>query len=174
MDKKIKIIISIMIILILIAFNLMVYINYHKEEEENIIQNEINTIVEHNIATDEETENSRKEMLNNHTEATRMKTYFGQYISYIDSGNYEEAYNLLYENFRNTYFKTLDDFRNYAIAKYPEEIMVEYTNMEREGTMYILTVKIEDPINTNYEAIEQNVVIQENDLNDFVLSFNVE
>lgn len=176
MDKKIKIILVIIIILFLIALNLLVYINNHKKEPTNIENElqEINTIVEHNIATEEETEQARKEMISKYSEATRMKIYYGQYISAIDSGNYEKAYSLLYENFKNTYFKTIEEFKKYVEEKYPKEISVNYTNMQREGTMYILTVKIEDPLNKEYKPIEQRVVIQENNLNDFVLSFNVE
>lgn len=175
MNKNVKIILVIIFILILIVLNLLVFINAHTQNENtNTTENVINTIVEHNIATEEETEQSRKEMLNSYPEATRMKVYVGQYISAIDSKDYETAYNLLYENFRNTYFKTLEEFQNYAEQKYPDEIVVEYLNMEREGTMYIVTISITDPLNRDTPAIQQNIVIQENDLNDFVLSFNVE
>lgn len=174
MDKRVKIILTIIVILILIALNIMVYINAHTEEEEVTEVNEINTIVEHNIATEEETDADRKEMLSEYPEATRMKAYVGQYISAIDSKDYESAYNLLYDGFKNTYFNTLDEFITYAEGKYPDEIMVTYNNMEREGTVYVLTISIQDPLNSEFQAIEQNIVIQENDLNDFVLSFNVE
>lgn len=174
MDKKIKIILLIILALILLAINIMVYISNNDKSKIKENDNQINTIIEHNIATEEETENSRKEMLNEYSEATRMKTYVGQYLSYIDSEKYEDAYNLLYQNFKNTYFKTLVDFENYAKEKYPSEIMAEYTNMDKEGNIYILSVKIQDPTNKEYKTLEQNIVIQENDLNDFVLSFNVE
>lgn len=174
MDKKIKIILLIILALILLAINIMVYISNNDKSKIKENDNQVNTIIEHNIATEEETENSRKEMLNEYSEATRMKTYVGQYLSYIDSEKYEDAYNLLYQNFKNTYFKTLVDFENYAKEKYPSEIMAEYTNMDKEGNIYILSVKIQDPTNKEYKTLEQNIVIQENDLNDFVLSFNVE
>lgn len=174
MDKKIKIILLIILALTLLAINIMVYISNNDKSKIKENDNQISTIIEHNIATEEETENSRKEMLNEYSEATRMKTYVGQYLSYIDSEKYEDAYNLLYQNFKNTYFKTLVDFENYAKEKYPSEIMVEYTEMNKEGNIYILSVKIQDPTNKEYKTLEQNIVIQENDLNDFVLSFNVE
>ena len=175
MDKRIKKILITIVILILLALNLIVFMNNNFKRDDKKVQNEtINTIVEHNIATEEETEYSRKEMLNGYPEATRMKIYVGQYFSYIDSKNYEEAYNLLYDEFKNTYFKTLQDFITYASNKYPEEIFVEYTNMEREGTIYILTIKIQDSLNKNFSPIEQNIVIREDDLNDYALSFEVE
>lgn len=176
MDKKLKIILIAMAILGLIALNLIVYINEHKPQtaDVNNATNIINTIVEHNIATEEETEENRKEMLSNSTEATRMKTYIGQYISAIDSKDYETAYNMLYQEFRNTYFKTLEEFITYVESKYPDEIMVTYNNMEREGTIYIITISIQNPLDSSFQAVEQNIVIQEKGLNDFTLSFNVE
>lgn len=174
MDKRIKVIIVIIVILILLALNLMVFINNNFKSDDSEENKIVNTIVEHNIATEEETEQSRKEMLNGYTEATRIKSYVGQYLSYVDSKDYESAYNLLYDEFKNTYFKTLEDFITYAENKYPDEILVEYTNMEREGTIYVLTVNIQDTLDKNFTPIEQNIVVRENNLNDFVLSFEVE
>ena len=176
MDKKLKIILIAMAILGLIALNLIVFLNAHEPQtaDNNNETNIINTIVEHNIATEEETEADRKEMLSNSTEATRMKTYIGQYISAIDSEDYETAYNMLYQEFRNTYFKTLEEFITYVENKYPDEIMVTYNNMEREGTIYIISISIQNPLDSNFQTIEQNIVIQEKDLNNFTLSFNVE
>ena len=176
MDKKLKIVLIAMAILGLIALNLIVFLNAHEPQtaDNNNETNIINTIVEHNIATEEETEADRKEMLSNSTEATRMKTYIGQYISAIDSKDYETAYNMLYQEFRNTYFKTLEEFITYVENKYPDEIMITYNNMEREGTIYIISISIQNPFDSNFQAVEQNIVIQEKDLNNFTLSFNVE
>lgn len=176
MDKKLKIILIAMAILGLIALNLIVFLNAHEPQTADTRNraNIINTIVEHNIATEEETEEDRKEMLSNSTEATRMKTYIGQYISAIDSEDYETAYNMLYQEFRNTYFKTLEEFITYVENKYPDEIMVTYNNMEREGTIYIISISIQNSLDSNFQAVQQNIVIQEKDLNNFTLSFNVE
>lgn len=176
MDKKLKIILIAMAILGLIALNLIVFLNAHEPQTADTRNraNIINTVVEHNIATEEETEEDRKEMLSNSTEATRMKTYIGQYISAIDSEDYETAYNMLYQEFRNTYFKTLEEFITYVENKYPDEIMVTYNNMEREGTIYIISIGIQNPLDSNFQAVQQNIVIQEKDLNNFTLSFNVE
>lgn len=176
MDKKLKIILIAMAILGLIALNLTVFLNAHEPQTADTRNraNIINTVVEHNIATEEETEEDRKEMLSNSTEATRMKTYIGQYISAIDSEDYETAYNMLYQEFRNTYFKTLEEFITYVENKYPDEIMVTYNNMEREGTIYIISIGIQNPLDSNFQAVQQNIVIQEKDLNNFTLSFNVE
>ena len=96
-------------------------------------------------------------------------------MSYIESGDYQSAYNLLYDGFKQNYFPTLDKFVTYVQSNYPKNIVVEYTNIEREGTVFILTVKIRDALNdtTQTEVSEQQVVITENNVNDFKLSFAV-
>ena len=104
-----------------------------------------------------------------------MQTYFGRYLSYIESGNYEEAYNLLYDGFKQNYFPTLEDFESYAQNNYPSNMIVEYTNIERQGTIFILTVKIRNALsdNTQTDVKEQQIVVTENNVNDFKLSFEV-
>lgn len=178
--NKIRYLILIIVILILIAINLYVFINnyFDKNEaitESNNIQNvEINT--NYVLATESEDEENRINKIASLTEQQRMQTYFGQYISYIENNNYEQAYDLLYDGFKQTYFKTLEEFKNYAEKNYPNNIVVEYTNIQREGTIFILTVKIKDALKSiDQEGIEeQQVVIIENSINDFKLSFAVQ
>ena len=103
----------------------------------------------------------------------RMQVYFGTFITYIENNEYEKAYALLNENFKNNYFKTLSSFESY-FENYPKNIMVNYTDIDRQGELYILTVEISDMFDEETEPISQRVVIRENDLNDFTLSFQVE
>ena len=104
-----------------------------------------------------------------------MQTYFGTYISYVENEKYQEAYNLLYDGFKQNYFPSIEDFTNYVQNNYPSNIVVEYTNIERQGTIFILTVKIRDALNdsTQTEVQENRVVVMENATNDFKLSFEV-
>ena len=181
--NKLIYIILIIIILILIALNIQVYINNNFEvnnmkngTEQNslsALNQEINT--NYNTSTNEEDEQNRENKVATLNERQRMQTYFGRYLSYIESGDYQSAYDLLYDGFKQNYFPTLDKFVTYAQSNYPKNIVVEYTNIEREGTVFILTVKIRDALNDNMqtEASEQQAVITENNVNDFKLSFEV-
>ena len=181
--KKLKYIILILIILILLALNLLVFINNYKTNEENtknivnnqtMQDNQINTI--YNTVSQEEDEENRLDKIASLTESQRMQTYFGQYISYIENKDYESAYNLLYDGFKETYFKTLNEFESYAKSHYPSNIVVEYIDVERQGTLFILTVKVKDALaSIDQDGVqEQQVVIMENSTNNFKLSFAVQ
>ena len=179
-NDKLKYLILIIAILILMALNLYVFINnYYSEEisKENIF-NDINNIAintNYEVSSKEDDEENRINKIATLTEKQRMQTYFGQYISNIENKNYEEAYNLLYDGFKQNYFNTLEDFIEYVQKNYPDNIVVEYTNIERQGTLFILSVEIKDVLNSmNQEnIIKQQIVIIENDVNDFKLSFSV-
>ena len=50
---------------------------------------------------------------------------------------------------------------------------LEHTNFERNGDVYILWVTMSNPLGGKDSGVEMNFVVQENDLNDFVMSFSV-
>ena len=183
--KKITYLILIIIILFFIALNIIIFIN-HNSPEQVIAENttnttntttstnqQINTIYE--TTSTETDEENRENKIASLGEQLRMQTYFGQYISFIESKDYEEAYNLLYDGFKQSYFPSLEDFITYAQNNYPSNMVVEYTNIDREGTIFVLTVKIRNPLTdtTETEVPEQRIVIIENEVNDFKLSFAV-
>ena len=80
---------------------------------------------------------------------------------------------MLYPEFRQTYFKSVEEFRGYAKKIYPSSVGFSYNDIERQGTIYVLVIKIIDPAKKVGEEKDQRIVIQENDFNDFVLSFQV-
>ena len=182
MSEKSKLIFILILIsiLILIAICLFVFIN--NSDKTNNESNALgNTELTENINTNYTTTSNEVDAQNRDkkvaslNEKQRMQTYFGRYLSYIESGNYEEAYNLLYDGFKQNYFPTLEDFESYAQNNYPSNMVVEYTNIERQGTIFILTVKIRNALsdNTQTDVKEQQIVVTENNVNDFKLSFEV-
>ena len=183
--NNLKYLLLIIVVLILIAINLYIFINnYFKKDEEvakdnNIINTNLNNVeINTNYATVSEEEDERKRVnkIATLTEKQRMQTYSGQYISDVESKNYEKAYDLLYDGFKQNYFKTLEEFKNYAENNYPNNIVVEYTNIQRQGNLFILTVKIKDALDSiDQEGVkEQQVVIIENSTNNFKLSFEIQ
>ena len=108
-------------------------------------------------------------------ERSRIERYFGKFINAIENKNYSSAYSMLNDSFKNTYFATQEAFEQYVSTKYPSEfIVVEYENIERQGELYVLTVSIDDGINQQFEKFEQRVVVRENGINDYTLSFQVQ
>ena len=106
-------------------------------------------------------------------EKKRITYYFSKYITYLEEKNYEKAYNLLYEDYKNNYSPTLEDFEKYAKERYPDFMRIEHTYMSRQGDYYILTVDIYNLLTNEIIEKEQKYVIKEKDFLDYVLSFQV-
>lgn len=172
--RKLIYILLVIVILILVFLNIRVFINNNFEKVGNNTKNEIINRA-YNITTEEEDEQNRKNKLASLDTRNRMQTYFGTYISYIESKDYENAYNLLYDGFKQTYFPTLQDFANYAKDAYPSNIVINYIDISREGTMYILELQIIDALNSNKQTETESMqaVILEEDINDYKISFEI-
>jgi len=106
-------------------------------------------------------------------ERTRIEYYVTKFINYAENEEYEKAYDLLNEDYRKNYFPTESSFRDYAKETFTKMLNVEYTNIERNGDIYVSWVTITDALNgTRDSGKEFNFVIKENDFNDFELSFS--
>lgn len=177
MKEKIEIkdIILVILVLVMLCVNIIIYINkFELDNEEEIVVNtseedNLNNVVSHNTS-DGEKEKSLKSM----SERERMEYYFSEFMEYIENGKYQEAYDLLYPEFKDNYFKTLDDFKKYVNKTYPDFVSFSYNNIDRQGYIYVLTITVINPDVSKDEAKKsQRIVIKENDFNDFVLSFQV-
>lgn len=114
------------------------------------------------------------EKLRNMNERDRMEYYFSYWLRLIEEREYEEAYEILYPEFRENYFNTLGKFENYVINTFPRMAGLTYTNIERNGHIYVLWVEIADTLNGNKdEKVSLNVVIKENDFANIEMSFSV-
>lgn len=177
-SEKLRIIITMIIVLILICVNLIIiiekmdikdrYSNKYQEEKINT-----NNSINNNTASQESEEEKELNKLKSMNERGRMEYYFSKFISYIKEENYSKAYDLLYPEFRENYFKTLEDFTKYVKKLYPKSVAFSYNDIERQGYIYVLVIEVIDPTKKVGEGKSQRIVIQENDFNDFVLSFQV-
>lgn len=171
-EVNLKNIILIFIILIVVFANLVVLLKLN-ELDKQIIELESNNIEEN----EEETQNikfeSELEKLQNMKERDRMEYYFYKFISYIHNEDYSSAYNLLYPQFRENYFKTEEEFKSYVLKIYPQSVGFTYNDIDRQGSIYVLTINVIDTTKNVGEGKLQRIVIQENNFNDFVLSFQI-
>lgn len=137
-------------------------VNYNEvsqEEFENIVKENVNTLELNRL----------KDM----GERDRMEYYVSKFITSLGNKSYEYAYSLLYDEYKDNYFPTLEDFEKYVKTKLPSRLSVEYTNIERIGEIYVLWVTLKNPIGTEQNEVEMNFIVKENALNDFVMSFSV-
>lgn len=163
-DKKkiIKIALIVCGILILCLLLLIAILrNSHKEEQPQILQ-----------ITEEEEEQAVTNQIRNRGEKERMQIYIAEFIRHIEKEEYDRAYKKLSEGFKENFFKTEEAFIAYARKNYSGLMSVEYEDIQRQGTYYILTVTI-----TNLEELETTInqifIIHEIGLNDYELSFQV-
>lgn len=135
-----------------------------KTEEVDIVEDEIIN----------EVEEDRILKLKSMNETDRIHEYFTEYINVIDARDFSKAYEYLYPEFKQNYFPTQSEFEAYINENYPEFLGVEYTDIDRQGTYYILTVRIYDALNEEItQYFEQKFVIYETDFGEFTLSFQV-
>lgn len=172
--KKVSFYILIVLIVIVTIINLILF--------KKIMQRETNkSAVINNTTTEEVTETKSEEdeaaeelaKLQKMTERDRMEYYFSKFIKYIKNEEYTEAYNLLYPEFRENYFKTQEEFKNYAKKTYPSSVGFSYNDIERQGSIYVLIISVIDTNKKIGEEKTQRIVIKENDFNNFILSFQV-
>lgn len=178
-NQKIILIVLTIIVVIWTVININTVFKVMKNAEELEASKNQNTVnaVEENVVTAEEIEENTNQLeiedLKDKDERTRMQQYCGKFIRYIESKDYDKAYALLYPDFKNNYFKTVDDFANYAKEKFPSSLItVEYNNIERQGKYYILYTTIKTPLDPSY-SMDQKFIFIENGFNDFQLSFDV-
>lgn len=174
-----KNIILIVIVLIWTVINICLILTNIKQNNklEKTNDNANNTSIQENIVTEQEIEDDTNqkeiEQLKDADERTRIQQYCGKFIRYIENKQYDKAYDLLYPEFKQNYFKTQDDFKKYVQEKFPSNLItIDYENFERQGEYYILFTTITSPMKADY-SMEQKFIIIEKDFNDFVLSFDV-
>ena len=121
----------------------------------------------------EEAEKEELEKLKQMEERDRMEYYFSKFISYIKLDEYSKAYDLLYPEFKENYFKTEKDFINYAKKLYPKSVAFSYNDIQRQGYVYVLIIDVIDTSKSTENRKSQRIVIKEDGFNNFVLSFQV-
>ena len=167
-DNKHAIIIVIGILIVILLVLLDIIRNNSKGQDySNLTDEEIS------VAIKKEVDEMELNTLASKNERDRIEYYVAQFVEAIESKKYEDAYDMLYEDFKNNYFPTLSSFEEYAQSKFSKVLSLEHTNFERNGDYYILWTKISDPLSGKGSGKEINFVVRENDLNDFDMSFSV-
>ncbi len=161
MKKKNKILLLIVIFAIILSI-LILIININKSKNNEVDNEEQETYFE----------DTSVDKLEGLSEKERILFYFSTYIENIENGNYQVAYDMLYDEFKNTYFDNIEKFENYVKNKYPDIISINYNSFVREGEYYIISTEIFD-ISTE-ESISQKFILKEYDYNDFKLSFQAD
>ena len=143
-DNKL-IIFGIIVVIILAIIAFIVSKPKNKIDYDKMTDEEIS------VAIQEDLENKEKEELSKMGERDRMEYYVSEFVDEIENENYEEAYSMLYDDFKKNYFPTLDQFEEYAKTKFPRMFALEHTNIERNGNTYVLWVTLGDLLGSKDE-----------------------
>ena len=170
-----KIIIALVVAFILFLIIRLVIAASSKKEDvnnENNVQTSSNT-------TDKAKNEARIKKLKKVEESERIRIYLGEYFKFLENKDYESAYNLLYGDFKDKYFPTIEKYKEYIEkCNYPAMIAINYNEITTQGYYYIVTLDIKnldpDAINSA-ETVKENTkfVLKENDYDDFYLSFQL-
>lgn len=164
MKKKKKILFLTIILLILLVIAIIVLKLQSKNNNTTITNSQENAVSYY--------EDNNVDKLEQMSERDRIKFYFSQYIENIENGDYDKAYNLLYTEFKEKYYPTLEDYEEYVEEKYPEIITLNYDDIQTEGYYYILTITFFDTVKDS--EFKQKFVIREYDFNKIAISFQAE
>lgn len=175
------------IAIIMTIYNIKQYVELHfvgthegkSDEKFEVSIAEENNVTQEMIEKDREAAKLSK--IEGMNERDRMEYYYGIFLNHVEMKNYEAAYDLLYDGFKERYFPTIETFKKYMELRYNSNMTVTYTNIERNGDLYILWATVADLSKkqnfaddiVGYDTFSINVVIQEYDFNDYKLSFSI-
>lgn len=169
-------IVLIIIILILIIITLIVF--FKKEiqpTEQNTYQ--LSTVVKEENKNEQPQVPKTNEELIKHLstlgERDRMEYYCGVYFKHIEKKQYESAYNLLYPEFKQNYFPTLEQYIEYIEKTYPKYWALNYDDITRQGNIYVIRLQVLDVLGSKEDEKVQRIVVRENNFNEFDMSFQV-
>lgn len=95
-------------------------------------------------------------------------------ISAINDGDYKYVSSKLDETFRKNNFETIEKLQSYLEEKLYEVNEIEYTNVKKEGDIYIYQTKIKNKKDENAKEKNVNFIMKLSEGTDFVFSFSIE
>ena len=101
----------------------------------------------------------------------KVQLNIDKFIKMINNKDYNHAYEVLDDQFKNNYFKTEDDFEKYVKNNFFEYNSVSYDKFSQEGEIYIYKITLSDKtlVKDNKKSI--NIIMQLKEGTDFVMSF---
>lgn len=128
---------------------------------------------------------SFKEQYEEGNEEVKVQMNINKFILMLNNQDYETAYNLLDDNFKNNYFNTLEEFINYIKVYMYKYNNLEIRSFDVNGNVYICDVALTDATNGKYVdetkgtggagyLLEWKFYVQLNGDRDFKISFEMQ
>ena len=169
MKKSIRRILGILIFVLIIVIAIIV-VTFKKNNRSEDVELEIVTQKHYENLINIE-KDVILEKLNNMKEIERIEYYASQFLKAIENEKFEKAYDMLYDDFKNNYFPTMQEFENFAKQNLAKVLSVNFTNVEKNGDIYIIYTEIVDSLTGNEIQIEK-IIVREEEIGKFVMSFS--
>lgn len=144
-----------------------IYNNYYKIIETGI--NKYTIILDNYTVEDEEI----LKAYNNLSAKEKVHTNIDKIIKLINEKGYTQVYQYLNTNFRQTYFKTEQDFEKYIKGKFFDNNIVGAIQLKEEGEVYVVRVPYKESLSTAAEEREITINMRLGEGTNFEISFNV-
>mgnify|MGYP003292242916 CR=1 FL=1 len=107
-------------------------------------------------------------------EQKRVQMNVDKFIQMINRSDFTTSYNCISEGFRNNYFSTLEDFKDFIQYNFFKYNKLEFKNIEKKGSnIYVCTVQLSDLTEQTQDIKEINIIMQLNDGINFEMSFGM-
>ena len=160
--------VGVIIIVILLIMVIKMKIENKEPDVNQMTEDEVKAYMQ------EQTEILNKKELSEKGERDRMEHYVSEFIMAVENNEYEEAYDMLYSEFKANLFPSLEKFEEFAKEKFPKFASIEFVNIERNGDIYVIWIKMSDSLGSKGSYKGMNFVVREKDLDDFELSFSAD
>ena len=124
------------------------------------------------------------EFLKKYTQASneeKCQINIDKFFTILKNKDYKTAYSYLSDGFKNKYFRTEDDFKNYIEREisFISAVNLNFEKIEIENDLYCVTTTISKELNGLYDGegrktISKTFIVKLGKGTDFELSFNVE
>lgn len=108
------------------------------------------------------------------SEERKVQMNIDKFIQMVNRHDYTTSYNCISEGFKNNYFASQEQFKNYIKNVFFEYNKFEFKTIEKKGSnLYVSTVQLTDLTGESTDVREINIIMQLNDNLDFEMSFGV-
>lgn len=96
-----------------------------------------------------------------------------KWFQMLNNRDYENAYYLLNETFRNSNWNSIEDFKTYMKQNYPSYYQIEYNQFQTYGNNYAQVVLVKDIEKKNQNQRNITIIMRLKENMNFEMSFNI-
>lgn len=108
------------------------------------------------------------------TDEVKVSTNIDKFIKMINTKDYNEAYALLDETYRNNNFSTITSFKNYISSNFYSNNIYTISNISQQGQYYVATIEIKESPRASANIITKKLIISLGEGTNFTMSIMLE